>query len=102
MPTGNIGRQAERMIQHAIYNLEVYYINLTLSLLPNTAHCAEVLMAFFAATIAKLLINEACDEVVSRTTKCGNTGYVNAEPIPRAICQRMFLIVFHAFVLLCA
>jgi hypothetical protein len=73
-PTGNTSGQTERTIQHAIYNLEVYYINLTLSLLPNTAHSADVLMAFFAATIAKLLVKEACDEVTFRASKCGNTG----------------------------
>lgn len=45
-----------------------------LTLLPNTAHPTEVLMAFFAVIITKLLINEACDEAVSCTAECSNTG----------------------------
>lgn len=44
------------------------------TLLPNIADITEILMAFFAAVMTKLLVHEACDEVVSRTTECSNTG----------------------------
>lgn len=49
-------------------------MTLSFTLLPKTGHFTEIFMAFFAAIMTKLLVHEACDEVVSRTTEYSNTG----------------------------
>lgn len=88
------------MIQHAIYILEIHHIYLILNLLPKPAHCAEDFMAFFAATITKLLVNEACDKLFSAPPNAVIQGSMSRVYIACAIYQYKFLIVFHATVLL--